>query len=213
MILTSACGSGDTFFHALAYQYVDMKLAENQLRIVLDHQREDGMLPDAVYDEGVVLRWKLPGIEGDSDVTKPPLIAWAALKLYGTSGNRDFLDEIYEPLCRWNQWWFNHNDDDHDGIAQYNHGFSSGLDDSPLWDEGVPVESPELNTYLVMQMDALAKIAEILGLADDAARWRAHAQSLAEKIVTHFWMNKPVSFGRRATTNRFMFSRHSISTR
>jgi len=177
----------DGFFHALAYQYVDMKLAENQLRVVLDHQREDGMLPDAVYDEGVVLRWKLPGIEGEADVTKPPLIAWTALKLFGTSGNRDFLDEIYEPLCRWNQWWFNHNDDDHDGIAQYNHGFSSGLDDSPLWDEGVPVESPELNTYLVLQMDALAKIAEILGLADDAVRWRAHAQSLTEKIVTHFW--------------------------
>ncbi|MEW5717644.1 MAG: trehalase family glycosidase, partial [Chloroflexota bacterium] len=177
----------DAFFHALAYQYIDLKLAENQLRVVLDHQREDGMLPDAVYDEGVVMRWQLPGIEGEADVTKPPLIAWTALKLYGTSGNRDFLDEIYEPLCRWNQWWFSRNDEDHDGIAQYNHGFSSGLDDSPLWDEGVPVESPELNTYLVMQMDALAQIAKILGLGDDAARWRAHAQSLTEKIIAHFW--------------------------
>jgi putative isomerase len=177
----------DAFFHALAYRHVDTKLAENQLRVVLDHQREDGMLPDAVYDEGVVLRWKLPGIPGEADVTKPPLIAWTALKLYETSGHRDFLDEIYEPLCRWNQWWFDHNDDDHDGIVQYNHGFSSGLDDSPLWDEGVPVESPELNTYLVMQLDALAKIAAILGLDDDAARWRAHAQSLSEKIITHFW--------------------------
>jgi len=116
----------DSFFHALAYQYVDMKLAENQLRLVLDHQREDGMLPDAVYDEGVVLRWRLPESRGGRR-DKPPLIAWTALRLYGTSGNRDFLDEIYEPLCRWNQWWFDHNDDDHDGIAQYNHGFS------PAW--------------------------------------------------------------------------------
>ena len=177
----------DAFFHAAAYRFVDQKLAENQIRIVLDHQREDGMLPDAVHDEGVVLRWKLPGRAEESDVTKPPLIAWAALKLYKTSGNRDFLDEIYEPVCRWNRWWFEKNDDDHDGIAQYNHGFSSGLDDSPLWDEGVPVESPELNTYLVMQMDALAEIADILGLTGDATRWSAQAAELAQKLIAHFW--------------------------
>ncbi len=177
----------DAFFHALAYRHVDQKLAENQLRVVLDHQRADGMIPDAVHDEGVVHRWKLPGLEGEADVTKPPLIAWAALKLFETSGNRDFLDEIYEPLCRWNRWWFEKNDDDRDGIVQYNHGFSSGLDDSPLWDEGVPVESPELNTYLVMQIDALAQIAEMLGLGDDATQWRAHADDLTQKIIAHFW--------------------------
>lgn len=51
----------------------------------------------------------------------------------------------------------------------------------------MPVESPELNTYLVMQMDALAQIAEILGLADDAALWRARAEALAQKIIAHFW--------------------------
>ncbi|MBI5029029.1 MAG: hypothetical protein HZB51_00780 [Chloroflexi bacterium] len=177
----------DAFFHAFAYRHLDQKLAENQLRVVLDHQREDGMIPDAVYDEGVVLRWRFPHIEAESDVTKPPLIAWAVLKLYETSGNRDFLDEVYEPICRWNRWWFEKNDDDRDGIIQYNHGFSSGLDDSPLWDDGVPVESPELNTYLVMQMDALARIAEILGLDADTQTWRAQAQTLAEKIIEHFW--------------------------
>lgn len=177
----------DAFFHALAYRHVHRKLAEDQLRVVLDHQRDDGMIPDAVHDEGVVLRWQLPGGGGEADVTKPPLIAWAALKLYATWGNRDFLDEIYEPLCRWNRWWFEQNDDDHDGIVQYNHGFSSGLDDSPLWDEGMPVESPELNTYLVMQMDALARIAEILDLRDDATMWHTRADELAQKLIAHFW--------------------------
>jgi len=180
----------DAFFHALAYRHVDMKLAENQLRVVLDHQRDDGMIPDAVYDEGVVMRWKLPNSTQEADVTKPPLLAWTALKLYETSGNRDFLDEIYEPMSRWNQWWFEKNDDDCDGIVQYNHPFSSGLDDSPLWDEGMPVESPELNTYLVKGMDSLARVADILGMADDAARWRLRAQTLTDKIIAHFWDEK-----------------------
>lgn len=177
----------DAFFHALAYRYTDPRLAENQLRVMIDHQREDGMIPDAVYDEGVILEWQLPGADAKTDVTKPPLMGWAALKLYAASGNREFLDEVYEPICRWNDWWVEKNDDDHDGIVQYNHGFSSGNDDSPLWDEGMPVESPGLNTYLVMQMDALAEIAEILGLANDADKWRNNAQALTEKIIAHFW--------------------------
>ncbi len=177
----------DNFFHALAYRHVDMPLAENQIRLMLDHQRADGMIPDAVNDEGIVTRFPLPHSTEDAEVTKPPLIAWTAVHLYETSGNREFLDEIYEPLARWNRWWFEKADDDRDCIAQYNHPFSSGLDDSPLFDDGMPVESPELNTYLVMQMDALAKIAQTLGLNEDAARWRAHAATLAEKIVAHFW--------------------------
>src|SRR5581483_5877158 len=123
----------------------------------------------------------------EAEVTKPPLVAWTALKLFEHSGNRDFLDEVYEPIVRWNRWWFEHNDDDHDGIAQYNHPNSSGLDDSPLWDLGMPVEAPDLNTYLVMQLDALARIAAILGLTSDAVEWTRQADAHARRLVEHFW--------------------------
>jgi glycogen debranching enzyme len=177
----------DAFFHAMAYSYVDQKLAEDQLRILLDHQREDGMIPDALHDEGVVMRLNLPNSTEEVDVTKPPLIAWAALKLYAASGHRDFLDEIYEPVVRWSDWWFKKNDDDNDGIIQYNHPNSSGLDDNPLWDEGMPVESPDLNTYLVMQCDALSEIAVILGLPEDAASWRAQGEALTKRMIAQLW--------------------------
>ena len=135
----------DAYFHALAYRHVDPKLAKDQIRVLLDHQREDGMIPDAVHDEGVVTRLAHP-IEGD--VTKPPLIGWAVWKLYETDGDREFLDEVYEPIVRWNSWWFEKNDVDRNGLCEYQHPYSSGLDDSPLWDDGVPVEAPDLNTYL-----------------------------------------------------------------
>ncbi len=35
----------DAYFHALAYRHVEKHLAHDQIRIVLDHQREDGMIP------------------------------------------------------------------------------------------------------------------------------------------------------------------------
>ncbi len=85
-----------------------------------------------------------------------------------SDGDREFLDEIYEGVVRWNRWWFEQNDTDDNGLCEYQHPFSSGLDDSPLWDDGMPVEAPDLNTYLVLQEEALAKMAGLLGLQDDA---------------------------------------------
>jgi putative isomerase len=174
----------DAFFHALAYRHVDKKLAHDQLRIVIDHQRADGMIPDAVHDEGTITRLSHP-IEGD--VTKPPLLAWAAWKLYELDHDREFLDEIYEPIVRWNNWWFEQNDSDGDGLCEYHHPYSSGLDDSPLWDDGMPVEAPDLNTYLFLQLEALSKIARVLDQKDDAERWAVKAAEMAARLVRGMW--------------------------
>jgi len=174
----------DAYFHALAYRHVDMRLAQDQLRILLDHQRQDGMIPDAVHDEGTVTRLTFP-IE--ADVTKPPLIAWAALKLFELDGDREFLEEIYEPVVRWNNWWFEKNDLDHNGLCEYQHPYSSGLDDSPLWDAGMPVESPDLNTYLCMQQESLARIAQVLGEQEDVKSWAARSAAMVDRMVSKTW--------------------------
>ncbi|HEX6035672.1 MAG TPA: hypothetical protein VFY83_14620, partial [Anaerolineales bacterium] len=165
----------DAYFHALAYRHVEKHLAHDQIRIVLDHQREDGMIPDAIHDEGTVTRLDYPV---DADVTKPPLLAWAAYKLYEHDGDREFMDEIYEPIVRSNNWWFTHNDTDGNGLCEYQHPYSSGLDDSPLWDDGMPVEAPDLNTYLYLQQESLAKIASAIGNEQDAEMWRGRAEAM-----------------------------------
>jgi putative isomerase len=174
----------DAFFHALAYRHIDKHLAQDQLRILLDHQREDGMIPDAVHDEGVVTHLDYPV---DADVTKPPLLAWAIWKLYELDGDREFLNEVYEPVVRWNQWWFEHNDTNGDGICEYLHPYSSGLDDSPLWDDGMPVEAPDLNTYLCIQQQNLGKIAAVIGEDEDAKMWARRADDLTRSMIEFLW--------------------------
>ncbi len=174
----------DAYFHALAYRHVEKHLAHDQIRIVLDHQREDGMIPDAIHDEGTVTRLDHPI---DADVTKPPLLAWAAYKLYEHDGDREFMDEIYEPIVRSNNWWFTHNDTDGNGLCEYQHPYSSGLDDSPLWDDGMPVEAPDLNTYLYLQQESLAKIAVAIGKQEDGELWRGRAEAMARRLVQHSW--------------------------
>ncbi len=174
----------DAVFHALAYRYVDPQLAQDQIRIFLDHQRSDGMLPDCVFDEGVIEHLAYPV---EAQVTKPPVAAWGALRIHEVAEDMQFLDEVYGPLARSTEWWFAHNDDDRDGIPQYNHPFSSGADDSPLWDGGLPAESPDLAAYLYVQLESLAEIADLLGLPKEAATWRTRADQLIGRILEHFY--------------------------
>ncbi len=174
----------DSAMHALAYRHIDPELARNQIRAILEYQLPDGMLPDAIYDEGVISEIDHPIY---AEVTKPPILAWAGLKLHETEPDLEFLQGIYVPLVRWNAWWFSMNDDDVDGLAQYNHPYSSGLDDSPLWDYGMPVESPDLNTYLCIQMGSLAIMAELLGMESESRMWRRRAEAIVQRMIQDFW--------------------------
>lgn len=174
----------DAFFHALAYRHVNPRLAQDQFRVLLDHQREDGMLPDAVHDEGTITHLDFPV---EADVTKPPVLGWAAWKLYLSTGDQQFLKEIYDAVAHWNAWWFSKNDTDADGLCEYHHPYSSGLDDSPLWDEGMPVTSPDLNTYLFLQLEALAKMAKALNFSNDVQHWQTQAQTLLSRMIARLW--------------------------
>jgi putative isomerase len=174
----------DACFHSLAFRHVDPVLARNQLRTMLACQLPDGMIPDAVYDEAIIAELEHPL---RAEVTKPPIMAWAALKLDEVAPDLEFLQEIYVPLVRWNAWWFSMNDDDADGLTQYNHPYSSGLDNSPLWDYGMPVESPDLNTYLCVQMGSLAMMAEALGMEAEGVMWRRRAAAVVRRMIEDFW--------------------------
>lgn len=177
----------DAYFHALAYRHVDAQLAQDQLWALLDYQSDNGMIPDVVHDEGLITREDDPG---GRELTKPPLMAWSALRLFEGGGGSAFLQDMYEPLVRWNNWWLEHCDDDGDGVVQYNHPYSSGLDDSPLWDAGMPVESPDLNTYLCIHMQSLATIARLIGRHDDGENWDRQARDLARRAGSHFYDRK-----------------------
>ena len=174
----------DSAMHALALRHIDPELARNQIRAMLAYQLPDGMLPDAIHDEGIVAEIDHPI---RAEVTKPPILAWAALKLHELDPDLEFLKEIYFPLVRWNAWWVSMNDDDADGLVQYNHPYSSGLDDNPLWDYGMPVESPDINTYLCVQMGSLAVMAEMIGIEVERAMWHKRAESIVRRMIEDLW--------------------------
>jgi glycogen debranching enzyme len=93
---------------------------------------------------------------------------------------------VYDALLRWHDWWLSENIDE-GGLCVYRHPFSSGLDDSPLWDEGMPVTAPDLNTYLCLQCESLARIAELIGDTHMVTLMRERADQFAALMIEQLW--------------------------
>ncbi|MER3461273.1 MAG: glycogen debranching protein, partial [candidate division GAL15 bacterium] len=51
----------------------------------------------------------------------------------------------------------------------------------------MPVESPDLNTYLCLQAEALGRMAAVLGLEAEARAWQAQADQLAADLLSHLY--------------------------
>jgi hypothetical protein len=204
----------DTCFHAVGLRHGAPELARAQLRLLLDHQLPDGQLPDVIHDGGVLAdTTDLPradltrlaqhvGQALDAEaaasptptptparvpVTKPPLAAWAVWKVHEADPDPAFLAEVYRPLVRAHEWWFTHSDPDGDGLPEYLHPYSSGLDDSPIWDHGPRAEPPDLNSYLIHEADVLARIADCLDQPAEATEWRARAAAHTELFLARRW--------------------------
>ena len=172
--------SWDNCFNAMALAAGNPDLAWEQIRLMFDHQDAMGALPDAVGD-GDIIR----------DFVKPPVYGWALRWISRRSSmlTPSRLAEIYEPLCRLTEWWFTSRDDDRDGICQYNHGNDSGWDNASVFAAGCPVESPDLQAGLVVQMDFLSDTAAVLNRSDDADRWRKRADRLLRQLLEKLWQD------------------------
>jgi glycogen debranching enzyme len=170
--------SWDHCFNAMALAKKSPELAWDQFMIFFDMQDTSGMLPDFVNNRFAL--WNF---------TKPPIHGWTLKRIWEQSDyvTVEKLSEVYEPLKKWTNWWMTYQDSDHDGIPQYNHGNDSGWDNSTIFHKGTPVESPDLSSFLVLQMEVLAEIAGKIGKKDEAEEWRLQSEQLLTGMIEHFW--------------------------
>lgn len=169
--------SWDHCLNAIALSCRQPEIAWQQFIAPFDYQNEDGALPDYFNDREAVYNF-----------TKPPIHGWALLKMMERmSIDPKDLRECYPHLKKWTEWWFRYRDYNQNGIPQYNHGNDSGWDNSTIFREAGAVESPDLLSYLALQMEALSIIAEALELETEAGEWRRRSRELIERLVAYFW--------------------------
>lgn len=192
----------DAYFIAMGLRHGAPDLAKEQLDLAFGFPSANGQLPDVVHEEGVLATSDdLPQADRDRlrragsqiaapdapiPLTKPPLAAWAlraVLESLPPSPETEAWTRRHVTTIRRSQdWWFAVSDLDGDGMPEYGHPYSSGLDDSPIFDGPLPTTAPDLAAYLVLQDLELARFADELGDADPHAH-RQRAQRTLEGLL------------------------------
>ena len=165
--------SWDHCFNAIALSYGAPELSWDQFMLLFDCQDPTGLIPDSINDAEAV--WNF---------CKPPIHGWALRwMMKNMSLTRQQTEEAYRRLAAWTNWWLAYRDYDCDGLCEYNHGNDSGWDNSTAFSVLPPVATPELQAFLIIQMDVLSDLAARLGKGSDAADWRQKSERLFNRTL------------------------------
>jgi hypothetical protein len=183
--------AGQVFHESLTmlpYAHLDAQSAQNSQRVYMERQWENGYIE---YRAGPYLD-ATNFVRGDF-TSSAPWFSYENWQLYQTTGDRSFLRAAYESGTDFYTWWLNNRDQDDDGLAEWGgHAVLESVRDAKvaLWrDVGWPsnFESPDLNSMLVKEAEALANMAEVLGDSAGAKRWRREAETRTQAIQDTFW--------------------------
>ena len=138
--------------------------------------------------DGLAFR-ALPGGDG----LKPPVQGTMLLWLLENGIYDDVPMEqkkwLLERLIKWTNYFLNFRDKDHDGLCEFQGPLETGWEDASYYSYvGFPCCSPDLNTFVAIQMRAIAKLGAICGMSEEEQNaWNAKADVLVKKIVETFW--------------------------
>jgi hypothetical protein len=170
--------SWDLAFHCLPLALVDVQFAKTQLDLIV---REWYQHPNG----------KIPAYEWNFDDVNPPVLAWAAWRVYQIErkqtgkGDRAFLETIFHKMLIAFTWWVNSKDSEGKNIFQ---GGFLGLDNIGVFDrnavfhDGTHLEQSDGTSWMGMFCLNLMRIAIELGRDNHVY------ENIATKFFEHFLM-------------------------
>lgn len=173
--------SWDNCFNAMALIKNNPKLAYDQLMIFFDMQDDSGLLPDFANDK-----------YSSFSFTKPPIHGWTIdymIKENPKFFNNNRLKELYRPLKKWTDYWFKYTDYDYNNIPSYDHGNDAGWDNSTIFDNGSPVKSPDLLSFLILNMKTLSHMAGEIGLKSEANYYEKAMKHYINLLIEYFYID------------------------
>lgn len=191
----------DSAFHAVGLSYWDMKLAKDSILGYISFQRDSGIYPDVIWENGDIV----------DEFTKPPVFPWAAKIVYERDGDIEFIKKVYPSFVKNETFWiqrrnsaglfFYYTEDDKSDSHHKNAKLESGWDDSVRWDNSaVDLWPIDLNCFMVTFYRSMVFFAGLLGYAEDAALWKEKEENLTKLINEKLWDEKQKSY---VDVNRF----------
>lgn len=170
--------SWDNCFNALKLGEQYPELAYAQLKIFMDTQDESGAYPDFVNDKFI-----------SYNCIKPPIFAYVYEQLM--ERNDYFKDEqrlrhVFESTKKVLSYYEEYRTFQ-GRLPHYKHGNDSGWDNASLFHVGMPVEAPDLTSFLIRSFDILSSFAEMLGEKEEAARFKNQADTLFNLLLERLY--------------------------
>ena len=131
---------------------------------------------------------------------KPPVHGLALLWLMEHGVYDDVPPEekqwLLERLIKWTEYFLNFRDKDGDGLCEFQSPLETGWEDAPQYLLGFPQASPDLNAFLALQMEAVARFGAVCGMPEEEyTSWMERSRELTDRLVKAFWDgSKWVSF-------------------
>lgn len=172
----------DSAFHAIGWRHLDPAVARDALSAVFDCQREDGFIPHQMNPS-----W-------NSAITQPPVLAYAVKLVNESEPCPGWVESLYSGLGRYLAWDVANRDTDKDGLLEWDieadpqcRSGESGLDNSPRFDSAQKLDVTDFNTFLAVEYDCMAVLAQGLGRTDEAAKWSQAAGDIRQRINAKLW--------------------------
>ncbi|MDD3277497.1 MAG: glycogen debranching protein [Lachnospiraceae bacterium] len=176
--------SWDHCFNAMALAYYRPREAWEQFILMFDQQDMYGRIPDCLNDSEII--WNF---------CKPPIHGWALSKMMQhMTLSRQQKKEALDKLSKLTSWWFRYRDHDHDNICEYCHGNDSGWDNSTAFCALPPAELPDLQAFLILQLEVMEGLASDLGKELEAKTHHQKKEAVMQAMQKHCFLdNLPVA--------------------
>lgn len=169
----------DNVFNAMAHCDHQPGLAWDQLLVMADHQDEFGKSPSSL-NRG----------EKRMTITNSPVHGWGLRYMWDKNPSimtPERVDEAYDYLSKWTGWITSYRTWPGDRLPYYHHGFDGGWDNSSIFDQGVPVITPDQPAYLILMMEVLSDLATAKGRDEEAASWKERAEAMLKALLEDLW--------------------------
>ncbi len=173
----------DSAFHAVGMACFIPEAAQDFLTAMLEHVEPGGRLPHMVEPAG-----------GHSEVTQPPVLAWAVRTVFERTRSADWAAECLPRLQAYLDWDRNNRDRNGNGVPEWNISGAplcrcgeSGADNSSAYDRAVLLDAPDFAGYLCHDYQCLADLARRLGRDSLAEECRTRAREIREATNAVLW--------------------------
>jgi hypothetical protein len=219
----------DNFFNAVLTSVEDKVQAADEVKATFLGQQTNGLIPNAYS----------PAVQ-TPDRSEPPVGAYLTWKVYEKYLDRAMLESAYPGLVKFHAFWFKdrgdgqpYRDGNRDGLLEWGSdkgsggGFvdrgmfkapkwESGMDDSPVFDDGgydentytMKMDDIGLNSLYAVDAESLAKIAAILGDVGASRKYAAEYEQMKQRINAKLWNEKDGIYENRHWSGEFT---HRIS--